>query len=206
MPLLPPRAEKLEAIARRFPVIDALSLGTCIWLLRTASSIAESSDAHYARHGLSRGRFHVLILLYQSPAGGLTPAELAEQSGVTRAAMTGQVDALVMAGLVAREADPADRRTYRVRLTDRAFDFLRRFLPVHFKRMARLVANFTDAEKSLLQGLLGQVWANLDAFQADALAHPVGHGLRAPGPASRRGPLRIPRAPRASKRSVPLTR
>ena len=199
MPLLPPRAEKLEAIARRFPVIDARSLEACIWLLRTASIIAESSDAHYARHGLSRGRFHVLILLYQSPAGGLTPAELAEQSGVTRAAMTGQVDALVLAGLVAREADPADGRTYRVRLTDSAFDFLHRFLPVHFKRMARLVANFSDAEKTLLQGLLGRVWANLDAFNAQALSRPVSSRLQAPVAAAlKRGP-RIPRAPRASK-------
>jgi DNA-binding MarR family transcriptional regulator len=166
MPLVTPKPEKLQAIARRFPVIDALSLETCIWLLRSASALAESNDAHYARHGLSRGRFYVLINLHQAEADGLTPHELAERTGVTRAATTGQIDALVEAGLVVRVQDPLDRRSYRVRLHQKGFALLEQFLPLHFGRMRLLVSGLSDEEKLLLQLLLSKVAGKLDAFTA----------------------------------------
>lgn len=171
MPLVLPKPEKLQAIARRYPVIDALSLETCIWLLRSASALSESNDAHYTRHGLSRGRFYVLINLHQAEADGLSPHELAERTGVTRAATTGQIDALVEAGLVIRVQDPLDRRSYRVRLHPKGFALLERFLPLHFGRMRLLVSGLSAEEKLLLQLLLSKVAGKLDAFTA---AEPAG--------------------------------
>jgi DNA-binding MarR family transcriptional regulator len=167
MPLVPPRTEKLEALAQRFPVIDAGALETCIWLLRTASTLGEVNDLYYARHGFSRGRFHALILLFQSPAHGLTPAELAEEAGVTRAAMTGVIESLVESDYVARIGDASDRRTYRVRLTEKAFDFLNRFLPGHFRRLARLVRGFSEEDHRALRRLLAKVAGQLDQLEIE---------------------------------------
>ena len=154
---IPHQLETLESIARRFPVIDAASLDTCIQLLHTSAAVNEAFDAQYARHGIARGRFRVLVLLYKSEAGGLTPAELAEQAGVTRAAMTGLVDALVEGGLAAREDDPFDRRTYRVRLTDRGHAFLHGMFPDHFRRMAALVGALSPGEQRSLKRLLVKI-------------------------------------------------
>src|SRR5438874_1155413 len=108
-----PRYDKLQAIARRFPQIDAQSLAASVALLRISSSLTSALDGQYARHGTSRGRFHALMMLYQTEGEGLTPHELAERAAVTKAAMTGLLDTLVKDGLVERQADPLDRRSYR---------------------------------------------------------------------------------------------
>jgi DNA-binding MarR family transcriptional regulator len=178
VPLLPPRYEKIEALARRFPVIDAPTLDSAIWLFKTASALSESFDEHYARHGLSRGRFHVLVLLYQSEAGGLSPAELAEQCGVTRAAMTGLIDALVEAEMVAREDEKSDRRTYRVRLTEKAFRFLATFLPVQLRRMARVLADLSPEERRQLRKLLEKVAGRIDGLDEPGPAEATRHAPR----------------------------
>ena len=172
----PPRFECLEAVARRYPVIEPTALATCIQLLQTCSAVSEAFDAQYARHGIARGRFQVLVLLYRAEAGGLTPAELAEQSGVTRAAMTGLVDALVEGGLVVREDDPSDRRTYHVRLTDRGHEFLHEMFPDHFRRLAAFMGSLTASEQRTLRRLLDKVVQRLPAV---ADAHPRLHERRA---------------------------
>jgi DNA-binding MarR family transcriptional regulator len=200
VPLVPPRTEKLEALAQRFPVIDAGALETCIWLLRTASALGDANDAHYARHGLSRGRFHALILLFQSPAHGLTPAELAGEAGVTRAAMTGVIESLVETGYVSRVDDATDRRTYRVRLSDKSFDFLNRFLPTHFRRLARLVRGVSAEDHRALRRLLAKVGSQIDHLE-DERTEPAGRAAaEAASPAVATPSARAPRS-RAARRT-----
>ncbi len=153
--------DSLEVVARRFPVIDAASLDACVALLHASSAINDAFDAQYARHGIARGRFRVLVSLYKSDGGGLTPAQLAQEAGVTRAAMTGLVDALVEQGMATREDDAYDRRTYRVRLTDRGHAFLHGMFPDHFRRMAALIGALTTGEQKTLKKLLAKVTARL---------------------------------------------
>src|SRR5476649_366712 len=100
-----PRYDKLQAVAKRFPQIDAQSLQAAVALLRLSSSLYSALDGQYARHGTSRGRFHVLMMLFEMDGEGLTPHQLAERAAVTKAAMTGLIDGLVKDGLIAREQD-----------------------------------------------------------------------------------------------------
>lgn len=57
------------------------------------------------------------VLMVQPYPGEATPAQLAEASRVTRAAMTSRLERLVESGLVTREIDPHDRRRVVVRPT-----------------------------------------------------------------------------------------
>src|SRR5712692_7552359 len=100
---LAPRFDKLQALARKFPQIDAQSLATSVALLKLSSALYAALDGQYARHGIARGRFHVLMLLSEAEPEGLTPHELADKAAVTRAAMTGLIDTLSEAQLVSRE-------------------------------------------------------------------------------------------------------
>ena len=161
---LSPRYDKLQAIARRFPQIDAQSLAASIALLRLSSSLHATMDGQYARHGTSRGRFHVLMMLYETEGQGLTPHDLAERAAVTRAAMTGLLDTLVKDGLVERQDDALDRRSYRVQLTDQGHRFLKRMLPDHFSRMNALVGKLSLEDKRQLVKLLEKVGAQLSVF------------------------------------------
>lgn len=167
---LAPRFEKLQLLSRRFPGIDTESLAAAIALLRLSSSLSHALDSQYARHGIARGRFHVLMHLYEMEEAGLTPRELAERAAVTPAAMTGLLDTLVEAGLVRRVKDPLDRRTYRVHITDHGHRFLKKMLPDHFSRMQALVGGLSVAEKRGLVRMLEKVNEAVGAFDAEPAA------------------------------------
>jgi DNA-binding MarR family transcriptional regulator len=164
---LAPRFDQLQAIARRFPQIDAQSLATSVALLRLSTSLSSALDQQYARHGIARGRFHVLMLLYKAEGEGLTPHELADLAAVTRAAMTGLIDTLREAQLVSCVDDPLDRRTYRVFLTDEGHRFLKKMLPDHFRRMSALVGGLSLQEKRSLVKMLEKVNDALGAFDEE---------------------------------------
>ena len=85
----------------------------CFQALSLAAAIDRDCAALLAPHGLSEGRFVLLFLLDAAP-GGLAPAVLAQQAGVSRATVTGLIDGLEREALVARQADASDRRALRI--------------------------------------------------------------------------------------------
>jgi DNA-binding MarR family transcriptional regulator len=147
-------------------------------LLRTGDEAFRVTDAHFQAQGVSQGRFTVLMLLYDKTCGrthALTPAQLADQAGVTRATMTGLVDTLERDGMVTRKPDPTDRRMLSVELTAHGVAFLERLLPEHFRRISLLVSSLEENERRTLVDLLGKI-----AAQASAAFPPVS----APAPAA----------------------
>ena len=152
-----PKREVIEAFAKRMPELDASAVEACLVLLRTASDIFEALDAHFGRHGISQGRFAVLMTLKKAQAEALTPAQIAESIGVTRATITGLVDGLVKDGLVDRKPHKKDRRKLNINLTAKGQDFLKNMLPDHFRRIAGLMKSTKEKERYELIELLGKV-------------------------------------------------
>ncbi|MFL5346877.1 MAG: MarR family winged helix-turn-helix transcriptional regulator [Hyalangium sp.] len=163
-----PRYERMQRLARRFPELDASAIETCLAMLLTAQELGDAYEAHFARHGLSQGRFVVLIhLLYEedSTGAGLTPAELADNSACSRATMTGLLDTLEHSGFISRQDHPEDRRMYTVHLTPKAHAFLQGMLPDHYRRVAALMAPLSQAERATLQQLLKKVASGIPALR-----------------------------------------
>jgi len=80
--------------------------------------------------------------------------ELAERLGINRTIMVGLIDRLERAGHVTRTRNPADRRSYRLSITDagrKARDEMRQAVA---ERDARLTAALTPAERRRLDELL----------------------------------------------------
>ena len=102
-----------ESARRRLPSADGVRL--CFQLLATAGAIDRDCAARLAR-AASEGKF-VLLFLLHGQSGGLSPHELAERAGVTRATVTGLLDGLERDGFLRREADEVDRRRVRVLLS-----------------------------------------------------------------------------------------
>ncbi|MFM7752143.1 MAG: MarR family winged helix-turn-helix transcriptional regulator [Opitutaceae bacterium] len=168
MPLLMlkdlPRYECLLKAAQAFPDLDPSAAEVFLHLLRSGDEVFRVVDRHFARHHISEGRFGVLMALWsraERPGGdgrqALSPAELAEHTGVTRATITGLVDTLERDGLVARSSNVEDRRMRSVSLTPRGSALLRGILPEHFRRMAWLMATLDEQERVTLVRLLGKV-------------------------------------------------
>ena len=101
MPLLMlkslPRYECLLEAAREFPDLDPSATEGFLHLLRTGDEAFRTVETHLAKHEISQGRFGVMMALWgncqrEGRAVPLSPAELAERTGVTRATITGLID------------------------------------------------------------------------------------------------------------------
>ena len=166
MVILRPFVDKQTILnfAKRYPELDIASIETCLAFLHTTADVYQALDVHFARYGLSRGKFTLLMQLYLADEKGLTPSECAERAGVTKATITGLLDGLERDGLVRRFPDLADRRMLRLQLTDQGRELLSQMLPDHFCRTTDLMANLTDSEKKTLIKLLNKVRTGTSAM------------------------------------------
>src|SRR5580704_19078301 len=94
-----PKFETMRECAKRYPQLDPTALQTSLVLLRVASDLIAAMDAELAGHGTSQGRFTILMLLENCPQSNLTPSDLAEMSGVSRASISGLIDGLETSGM-----------------------------------------------------------------------------------------------------------
>ncbi len=192
-----PRYECLLEAAKRYPALEPSACEVFLHLLRTGDEAFRVIEQHFQARGLSQGRFTVLMLLCDKTCGeshALTPAQLAEKAGVTRATMTGLIDTLERDKMVLRQPDPADRRQITVSLTPRGLAFLNDLLPEHFRRIASLLLVLSEKERRTIVRLLGKIAARAaDEFPAAPAAEP------APPPP----PATPPRAPAPRRISRP---
>jgi DNA-binding MarR family transcriptional regulator len=101
----------------------------------------------------SMARFDVLAQLERFP-DGLTMSELSRRLIVSNGAITGLVDKLMDAGLVARQVDPRDRRSVIVRLTRKGRESFLRMARRHEEWVVSVLGELTtEAQSELLQNL-----------------------------------------------------
>jgi DNA-binding MarR family transcriptional regulator len=180
MPLLMlkdlPRYECLLDAANEFPDLDPSATEVFLHLLRAGDEAFRVSEAHLAQHDITQGRFGVLMALWgncqrEGRPVPLSPAEIAERTGVTRATITGLIDTLERSGLVARTPHLDDRRMTCVALTPAGEQLLAKILPEHFRQMTWLMSPLNEAERKSLVTLLVKILAR--AAERPFAAEPV---------------------------------
>lgn len=155
-----PSYECLLEASEEFPGLDPGAFVAFLSLLKTGDEVFGAENEYLAQHRLSHGRFMVLMLL-QRPCGESTPASLAEETRVSRATMTGLIDTLEKDGLVVREADENDRRTWHVRLTPRGKATVKKVSPGYFRRVSAILKPLNEKETKQLTRLLEKVQTGL---------------------------------------------
>lgn len=165
-----PKFEVLQADARRFGSGDPSDVLVLLSLLGAARDVGRMKEAHFARYGLSDGRFFVLMLLRRIREDGgsaMSPADIADRAGVSRATMTGLLDGLEKDGLIARVPRSDDRRMIDIHITDHALKLLERTLPDHYARLGKALAGVSKSEKETLTRLLTRVREAVAALEPD---------------------------------------
>lgn len=160
-----PKFDCMQAMAARYPSLDPLSLEASLTLLCVGGELQSAFLAHLTRHDLSPGRFYLLIQLARSAPSGLSPAELSERAGVTRATITGLLDGLEQGGLVVRTEHESDRRMWTVRLTPKGQERLDAMLPDHYRRITALMSQLEPEERHTLIRLLRKVSDGIPAIR-----------------------------------------
>jgi DNA-binding MarR family transcriptional regulator len=105
------------------------------------------------QHGLSEGRFQILVRLQHEADGRLTMGELADMLDVSPRTVTGLVDNLERDGLVKRVDDPTDRRSVYAEVTEQGRERVKRLWRDSEGGQVALTKGFTESELIQLRHL-----------------------------------------------------
>ena len=132
-----------------------------------------------AAHGISLKEFDVLITLFNAPNGRLRMTALAESVVLTASGLTQLVTRLELRGLIARDVDEGDRRSFLTTLTAAGHRRLRESRPTH-NEVIRSRLTRPLSENQLKQ--LGAIWKAVARANAehDARSAAVTSSQRSP--------------------------
>ncbi len=103
----------------------------------------------------------ILFVLFEED--NLNFREVTRRAGIAASTLTGMVRRMEQAGLLTREADEEDRRSFRLRLTRRANALRERCFAVSDQLEAELNAGIPTAQQQLLRRLMTQVSGNIQS-------------------------------------------
>ena len=109
--------------------------------------------------GMTRPQWQVLSLL--SRHQGINQGGLADLREVEPITLCRMIDRLQEAGLVERRRDPADRRAWRLFLSDKAYALLDELRPVADEMLEATLEGLTEEERGILVGALDRMRQNL---------------------------------------------
>ncbi|WP_162958385.1 MarR family winged helix-turn-helix transcriptional regulator [Nocardia yunnanensis] len=133
------------------PDLDGEAMAILSRLARLLAVGTQQVESVFTAHGLQTGEFDVLATLRRSGEPyELTPSGLADTLMMSRAGMTGRLDRLEQAGLVRRIADPGDRRSVKVALTDRGLQLIDVVVTEHFENETRMLSVLSEADRKHL--------------------------------------------------------
>ncbi len=136
-----------------------------LWLrLLTCTNLIETEIRSRLREDFDTTlpRFDLLAQLERSP-DGLKMGELGKRLMVTSGNVTGVTDQLEREGLVMREVDASDRRSFTVKLTKLGHKTFARMAQVHEGWVIELFSGLSAREKDALYSLLAKLKSHLNA-------------------------------------------
>ena len=143
-------------------------LGRMIYFM--AQDIRNLAEKVLAPHELTLEQFQTLKMLGQNT--GLTQRQLGLETNKNPANMTRILDRLAMKSLIARQADPNDRRAYLVFLTDKGRALLDEALEVFDSFSVRLHQGITGPMQQMTRKVLAIMAANIETMTGELKRDP----------------------------------
>ena len=132
-------------------------------IAETAHAMRRAFDRRASSFCVTRAQWKVLFRLTRYP--GLRQVELAEMLDVESITLSWIVDRLQEAGLVERAADPADRRAWRLQVTEKAKPLVAKLRTLGTELVEEAFKGVEESELERVRSVLAQVRENLVAVQ-----------------------------------------
>ena len=129
----------------------------------TAHALRRAFDRRAAALGVTRAQWKVLFRLTRTP--GLRQVELADMLDVEPITLSRIVDRLEDAGHVERVADPADRRAWRLQVTEKAKPLVTRLRALGSELVEEAFEGIDREEIERAREVLARVRENVAAVQ-----------------------------------------
>ncbi len=137
-------------------------------LADTSRLMRRSFDTRARDIGVTRQQWLVLVNLARHE--GIHQGGLAERLDVEPITVCRMIDRLQEAGLVERRPDPADRRSWRLFLTDRAHGLLGQLRPLADELIEDALDGVDDADRARLRDILERIRTNLSRPASEGVA------------------------------------
>lgn len=155
----------VEQWASAMPELDASSMAVFGRMLRIMKHLAKTRAEALASFGFRDGEFDVLATLRRAGAPyRLSPTQLYKSLMVTSGAMTNRLNRLEEVGSIVRVADPDDKRSMLVALSEEGLARIEQALLVHTQTQNSLLETLDASQQTQLKTLLSQL---LVATEAD---------------------------------------
>ena len=129
-------------------------------LLRTHAAVVPKLERRIAEHGMPLSWYDVLLVLNSAPGRRLRMSELGARAVLSRERVSRVVTELERAGLVSREANPDDGRSWFAAVTPAGRSRLRAAAPVYLAGIQEHFGrHLSDAEVRAVTRALGRVVA-----------------------------------------------
>jgi DNA-binding MarR family transcriptional regulator len=136
-------------------------------LIRTLGLLERVQQTYFAQFGLSGSQWGVLRNLHraeQEGLAGLRLTDLSERLLIRPPSVTGVVDRLERAGLVARSESETDLRAKRVALTEKGRGLIERVLKIHGEQIDSVLGGLTGDEVAEFHRLLTRFRQHLEGL------------------------------------------
>ena len=132
-------------------------------IAETAHAMRRAFDRRATSLGVTRAQWKVLFRLTRFP--GLRQVELAEMLDVEPITLSRILDRLEEAGLVERAPDPADRRAWRLQVTEKAKPLVTKLQALGTDLVDEAFEGVAQSELERVRNVLAHVRENLTAVQ-----------------------------------------
>jgi MarR family transcriptional regulator, negative regulator of the multidrug operon emrRAB len=156
-----PTEQRLAITCRRYPKFPRRS-GTRVRLIKHIyKMLHDEANAVLKPYGINHPEYNLLMMMYGTASGMMSPSELADAAGEKSANITRLTDHLSDKGLIARAASVEDRRKIELSLTKAGQALIESFLPGICELLDRQGHNLTAAEQVTLEKLLKKMLTGL---------------------------------------------
>jgi DNA-binding MarR family transcriptional regulator len=162
-----PSFTEIRELTKDIIGVEPTAIFTAMRTIEVADALAAAVESNL-RHqfGLSMGRFSLVTILHRYSESELTPSDLAQRAGVTRATVTGLLDGLEEDGLVERKAHSTDRRRVALQLTAAGKAFIARLIPAYAPRLSAVASGLSEKERRQFLRLLDKIELGLETLRA----------------------------------------
>ncbi len=148
---------------RQRPDLPVAPVGVITRLGRVRAHLDTALAQVFAGFELTPADFQVLVTLRRAGTPyQLGQARLMDALGLTSGTISVRLARLERRGVVVREPDPGDKRSFTVRLTPRGEDLFDRIAPIHLESEGLLLSALAPEEQDALAGLLRKLLTSFE--------------------------------------------